>query len=486
MPTLTVKNGDKEIKLAFSGTPVLRDVLAENGFAVISPCGGKGVCGKCAVIVCGDITPPDERESDLNLRLSCRTRLLGDAFVELKRSEYIFDKDEKGGCIEKKSGWVGLGVAIDIGTTTVILKLFDDNGNLLGEGSSLNPQSSIASDVIGRIDAALRGRAWELHESIVNCIDGLAKRVCADASRSTDEIKRAVITGNTAMMYLLTCRNPESISKYPFESETLFGEWVNENTYLAPCMNAYVGGDITCAVLASGMNKSDKTVLLCDIGTNGEIALWKEKTLFTTSAAAGPAFEGAEISCGCQNILGAVNRVWVENGRIVAETVGGASAVGINGSGLLDAVSAFLDIAYIDKTGYAEKPLEIFANGGKIALTQDDIRAFQLAKAAIRAGIETLLESTDTKLDEVDELLISGSFGSNLSISSAVKTGLIPKELGHKARCIGNAALDGAVLLLSDDSLIQNAKELARDSKHIQLGGSEEFYYRFINAIDFE
>ncbi|MBQ5837491.1 MAG: 2Fe-2S iron-sulfur cluster binding domain-containing protein, partial [Clostridia bacterium] len=92
MPTLTVKNGDKEIKLAFSGTPILRDVLAENGFAVISPCGGKGVCGKCAVIVCGDITPPDERESDLNLRLSCRTRLLGDAFVELKRSEYIFDK----------------------------------------------------------------------------------------------------------------------------------------------------------------------------------------------------------------------------------------------------------------------------------------------------------------------------------------------------------------------------------------------------------
>lgn len=486
MPTLTVKNGDNEIKLAFNGTPILRDVLAENGFAVVSPCGGKGVCGKCAVDVIGDITPPDEREADLNLRLSCRTRLLGDAFVKLNGYEYAFDEEDSFAFPEKKSDWLGLGIAIDIGTTTVALRLFDGKGRLLSEASALNPQGSISGDVIGRLDAALRGQGDKLRGMIVECIAGLVKEACDKACRSKDEITRVIVAGNTAMMYLLTARPPESIAKYPFESDTLFGEWVNESTYLTPCMNAFVGGDVTCALMHLDIYKSEKTVLLCDIGTNSEMALWKNGSLFVTSAAAGPAFEGGEISCGCQNVRGAVDRVWVAHGGIAAETVRNEKAIGINGSGLLDAVSAFLELEYIDKTGYGEKELKISANGGEIVLTQDDIRAFQLAKASISAGIETLLEATDTKLDEVEYLYIAGAFGSNLSVGSAIRTGLIPKELGDKVKCIGNASLGGACRLLLDDALIKKAEELAKKAIHIQLGGSEEFYKRFIKAIDFE
>lgn len=486
MPYLTIKNGENIITVEFFGTPILRDVLAENGYAVASPCGGKGICGKCAVDVSGDITPPDEREIALNCRLSCRTKLLGEAFVELKADEYLFDEGDEGKIYENKSDWVGLGVAIDVGTTTVVLKLFDDGGKQLGEASALNPQNSVSADVIGRIDAALHGKGEVLRGKIVECIDNLATKVCVDVNRSKRDINRAIITGNTAMMYLLTNRSPESISRYPFEADELFGAWVNEKTYLTPCMNAYVGGDITCAMLSSSMCEGDKTVLLCDIGTNGEIALWKNGSLITTSAAAGPAFEGGEISCGCQNVRGAVNRVRIENGLPLAETVGNEAAIGINGTGLIDAVASFLELGYIDKTGYAERKLILTANGKDIELTQDDIRALQLAKAAIRAGIETLLESTDTTIDSVDEFLIAGSFGSNLSISSAVKIGLIPKGLENKAKCIGNAALRGSADILFDDAKIKKAEEIARNSRHIQLGGSEEFYNRFIKAIDFE
>ena len=486
MPYLTIKNGENIITVEFFGTPILRDVLAENGFAVISPCGGKGICGKCAVAVSGDISEPDGREVELEARLSCRTRLLGDAFVELKNGKYVFDKSDEAKVYEKKSDWSGLGAAIDIGTTTVVLKLFDGDGKLLGESFALNPQSSISADVIGRIDAALRGKGEALRGKIVECIDDLATRLCVSVDRSKNDINRVIITGNTAMMYLLTNRSPESISVYPFEADELFGAWLDEKTYLTPCMNAYVGGDITCAVLSSGMCEGDKTVLLCDIGTNGEMALWKNGSLITTSAAAGPAFEGGQISCGCQNIRGAVNRVRVENGMPVAETVGNEAAIGINGTGLIDAVASFLELGYIDKTGYAEKTLILTANGNNIELTQDDIRALQLAKAAIRAGIETLLESTDTKINAIDEFLIAGSFGSNLSISSAVKIGLIPKGLENKAKCIGNAALKGAADILFDCANVKKAEEIAKNSRHIQLGGSEQFYNRFISAIDFE
>lgn len=486
MPYLTVKNGECESVIEFFGTPILRDVLAENGFAVISPCGGKGVCGKCAVDVSGDITPPDEREIELNTRLSCRTRLLGDAVVELKSDEYIFDEATNAKAFVNKNGWTGLGVAIDIGTTTVELRLFDSDGVLLSEAQSVNPQRSVSGDVIGRIDAAINGKGKELRDMIVSCIDGLAERVCNDASCQKSDIERAIIAGNTAMLYLLTNRNPEAISHYPFEADELFGAWLDEKTYLTPCMNAYVGGDITCALLASGICESDTTTLLCDIGTNGEMALWKNGSLFVTSAAAGPAFEGAEISCGCQNIRGAVNRVRVDNSKIIGETVGNVKAIGINGTGLIDAVASFLELGFIDNTGYASAPLIINTSNGSIELTQDDIRALQLAKAAIRAGVETLIESTDTKIDEIDELLIAGSFGSNLSIPSAVRIGLIPKELENKTKCIGNASLGGAAEMLFDEAKMKKAENIAKCAKHIQLGGSEEFYNRFIQSIDFE
>ena len=250
-------------------------------------------------------------------------------------------------------------------------------------------------------------------------------------------------------------------------------------------MNAFVGADVTCAVLDSLMCDGDDTSLLCDIGTNGEVALWKNHHLYVTSAAAGPAFEGGTISCGVGCVSGAVDNVTIKTGEITATTVDDAKAVGICGSGLITAVSSFLELGYIDNSGYGEDIPIINANGGSVRLTQDDIRALQLAKSAICSGIEILLERTNTDLNEIKTFYIAGSFGNNLSIESAVNIGLFPKELKNKVKLIGNAALSGAIKLLFDPTNIEKSKLLAKDSTHINLAGEDDFYKAFIKNIDF-
>lgn len=488
MSKLVVIQDNEKTEIEFNGTPILRDLLAKFGVAVFSPCAGKGTCGKCRVRVSGAVSEPNAKEIASGCRLACQTVLFGDAEAELICGEEKFEYIETATKSEKhakKADW-RYGAAVDIGTTTVALKLFDASGNCIGEAAGMNPQRAVASDVIGRIDAALRGKADLLQKQICDRIKELLRDSCGQADISSDEVEAFVITGNTAMMYLLTGRSPESIARAPFKSETLFGEWVNQNTYIPPCMNAFVGGDITCAVLASGMCESDETALLCDIGTNGEVALWKNGSLYVTSTAAGPAFEGAEISCGCGNVLGAVDKVTVKDGELHVHTVGDKAAAGICGSGIADAVSAFLKLGCIDETGYAEKKLVLSANGGKIELTQEDIRAVQLAKAAIKAGIETLLERSGTSVEDIKRFFIAGGFGNRLSRESAADIGLMPRALARIAKPVGNAALAGAVDMLFDREKIIASERIASKAIHIELGGSADFYENFISAIDFQ
>ena len=487
MPYLTVKNGDNEIKIKFSGTPVLRDAMALHGVGVFSPCGGKGSCGKCRVDVFGAVSEPNEKEKTLGYRLACQTRLLGDATVTVGDGLEIFGHIETDMQRRRKKNadWENYAAAVDLGTTTVVLKLFGSDGACIAEERGMNPQRAVASDVLGRIDVAVRGSGEMLQRLIADCVRELLLDACEKAGVAVHEVERLVITGNTAMMYLLTNRDPVSIARAPFESETLFGEWVGGNTLLAPCMNAFVGGDITCAVLASGMCERDGISLLCDIGTNGEIALWKNRTLYVTSAAAGPAFEGGEISCGCGNIPGAVDSVYVENGAVIAHTVCNKAASGICGSGIIDAVSAFLSLGMIDKSGYAVRELEIGANGGSVVLTQDDVRALQLAKAAINAAIETLLAHTGTDVSDVERFYIAGGFGNRISLENAARIGLFSESLVKNAVFIANAALSGACDMLFDCERIECGRRIAKEAVHVELGGSEEFYKRFIASIDF-
>ena len=239
-------------------------------------------------------------------------------------------------------------------------------------------------------------------------------------------------------------------------------------------------GDITCAVLAAGMCERDEISLLCDIGTNGELALWKNGTLYVTSTAAGPAFEGAGIVCGCGSIDGAIDRVWVEDGALRIHTLGDQPPVGLCGSGVIDAVAAGLETEDID--GAMDEPLIL---GGDVALHPKDVRAVQLAKAAVAAGIDTLLELSHTAPREIQTMYIAGGFGTHLSLESAAAIGLLPGELCDRAIILGNAALRGAALSLTNPAARKKLGTIATRATHVNLGGDSRFSAHYIDRMIF-
>ncbi|MBR6789788.1 MAG: DUF4445 domain-containing protein, partial [Oscillospiraceae bacterium] len=469
MAELTIRRGGEVRVLPFEGETLLDELLKRAGVDIARPCGGRGSCGKCAVTLEGEVSPPNAAERRAGCRLSCQVMILGDAVVTLPETarreiietgvgEYSFPLRPMEGKI---------GAAVDIGTTTVAVRVYDlTDGSLIGSAAARNPQGSVAADVMGRIGAAMAGGLTGMQEQITGCIQKLA----GEAGGANADAW--LLTGNTTMLYLLTGRDPESLSRAPFKADTLFDTEIGffgGKAYLPPCMNAFVGADITCAVLDSGMCGSDEVSLLCDIGTNGEIALWKGGTLYVTSTAAGPAFEGAGISCGCGSVEGAVDKVAVVNGALSVHTIGGGKAVGVCGSGLIDAVAAGLLTEAIDETGALEENELPLADD--VALQPEDIRAVQLAKAAIAAGIATLIETAGTSVDEIGTLYIAGGFGSHLDVRSAAAIGLIPAELAGKVKVLGNAALSGAVRALLDTGAKEELQRIAASSVHVDLGG---------------
>ncbi len=481
MPIFVWKEQDKEYRLPFEGTPTVASLLQKHGITFPSPCGGNGRCGKCIVMLWGQVSSPDEREEQAGCRLACRARLLGDARGELFHTDVPFASIDSSGYTPTEE-LRALSAAVDIGTTTLAVKVFDADGASVGNASCLNPQRTYGGDVISRIDAALHGKQEELQVCVAESLLSLLHQAGGDRAENL------VFTGNTSMLYLLTGRPPHSIAVSPFRADTLFGQeilWQDRPVYLPPCINAFVGADTTCAVLASGMTERAETALLCDIGTNGELALWKDSRLYVTSTAAGPAFEGAEITCGCGYIPGAVDKVWAVGGRIYTHTVENKPAVGLCGSGLLDAAAAMLETGFMDETGAMDGDLVLTANGGSITLTQKDIRKLQLAKGAIAAGIQVLLRQAGVAEAEVQTVYLAGGFGTHLSPAGAAKIGLIPYSFAGKTVPLGNAALTGACMILCQKGAKEKALEIAKASIHIELGGSEDFNNAFVEHMLF-
>ena len=482
MHTLTILYGKKINKVFFEGTPTVQQVLEANGITMPHPCGGAGRCGKCAIEITGNISAPDERELDFGCRLSCRTKLYGDATVTLLSDSKLLAEHttKKIAASSEKSAHIG--AVVDIGTTTVALAIYDlFTGTCLASETILNPQSAISADVIGRIAAATRGSLSKLQNMIISCIKTLAEN-----TGYFGRIDKWCITGNTTMLYLLCGRNPQGLAVSPFVADHLFGDEIpffEKTAFLPDCIAAFVGADITCAVLQSGMCNTQDTALLCDIGTNGEIALWKNGKLYTTSTAAGPVFEGAGISCGCQSIAGAIETVRLKKNTLTVKTIGNATAVGLCGSGVIDTVACLLDNGTIDETGAMEDDAVFLCEN--ISFTQKDIRNVQLAKAAIAAGIRTLLTLTDTKAEEITAFYLAGGFGTHLNPDSAVRIGLFPAIWKNKVNILGNAALKGAAIMLTDNDSKEKAHTIAKDAECINLGGNPEFNNSYIEEMFF-
>jgi len=481
MAILTIETPQGVRQFSFDAPAPLWQLLETSGVQQAHPCGKSGKCAKCAVTLAGQVSVPNAAEVQAGTRLSCQAFILGNARVTLGQAGALTQiQTHSQAEISLGTPMKGaIGAAVDIGTTTMVLQRYDlATGQLIGQSAMENPQVTIAADVMGRIGAAMDGQLDTLQQQVQSAIAALCQK-------AGGQIDTMVLTGNTTMLYLLTGRDPSCLSRLPFEADTLFdtsASLLDANCYLPPCMNAFVGADITCAVLASDLCRHG-TALLCDIGTNGEIALWKEGILYVTSTAAGPAFEGAGISCGCSSIPGAIDRVWCADRQLRIHTIADAPALGLCGSGLIDAVAALLELEIMDETGALDEDSVILAPG--VALLQKDIRAMQLAKAAIAAGIQTLLEISGTDCDQIEALYIAGGFGSHLNIASAARIGLIPEELTSKVHIIGNAALAGAAQLLLDEKKLSQVRSIAAASKHWNLGGNPRFNDNYMNAMLF-
>lgn len=429
--------------------------------------------------------------------------------VQLKTDMSILTKNLIPKCVPDKTG---LGVAVDIGTTTVVAYLYDlETTDCLGIQSAINPQVTLGVDVISRIkycgdfDDGLK----KMKDAIIKKINTLTKTLFE--GREKEEITRFVITGNTTMLHLFAGLSPVSMGVSPFTPKSVFGYTISgaeagldaagAEVYLVSCISSFVGGDVTSAILASGFQNGKEMCLLMDIGTNGEVALGNRDGIYATSTAAGPAFEGAEIKKGMAGVPGAVNSVFIRDGKIEYTVLGGKPPQGICGSGILDLTAVAVQAGLLEDTGRILTPDEAPAGAekylreidGEIAvfvdenvyLTQRDIRHIQTAKAAMAAGVLALAKSAGVGLADIKTVFIAGGFGNYMDPESAARIGLIDKQLADKIEFIGNAAGSGAIMALLNDGYKEESEKIAKMGSHVELGGDAYFMEKYVDCMYF-
>ena len=494
------------------GETLLQRVSAA-GIFLDAPCGGKGKCGKCLV----RLSPGGEQVR------ACLTAVRGDMDV------YVPDELEMkiadGGVSVKtaaipnapsgrKAQW--LGVAVDIGTTTVVAHLTDiETGERLATASGVNAQRPYGADVISRIQYCAESGSHEtLTRLIRRQLSELIEKTCADSGTRPEDIGYISIAANTIMEHLAAGLSPVSMGVAPFTTESLFGEELaagvdlpvakDAKAYFAPAVSAYVGGDITAGMLAAGLEDTAGPAVYLDIGTNGEIAMKYGDTYYCCATAAGPAFEGAEITMGMAAVQGAVNHVRREGGHIKLSVIGGGAPLGLCGSGLLDALALMLETGAVDETGRLLDPDELDPEiaehvgkvGGKnvfwlsregegVFIAASDVRKLQLAKSAMAAGIQTLLHHAEITEGDVKLFVLAGGFGSFMDQTSAARIGLFPSAFLPVARTLGNTAGEGAALALCREEVRDALDGMRKKCEYIELSTSLHFNEQFIEQMMF-
>ncbi len=462
----------------------LLELLRRKNLAPHAPCGGKGTCGKCKVLVDGVE------------RLACQTVVDRNMMVELPRAEitHILSVGTDAQVAADKEITGNL-IAIDLGTTTMVCYLLDSNGQELAVASTLNPQGTYGADVISRIQAALDGKQAEMRDCVRASLSALIENACQKAAVSPQSVQRIALVANPCMQQLLLDLSPENLAKVPFspvltEMKTisavdLFPSCPKAEFLIVPDISGYVGADTLGCVLSTEMYKKEIVTLMVDIGTNGEMVLGNQHRMIACSTAAGPALEGANIRFGMRGSVGAIDHVTWENGQPKVHVIGETKAKGICGSGLIDAVAGMLEHGIINHRGRIQTPDRTFYLTGEIYLTQDDIRQVQLAKGAIAAGIELMAKQLGIDLTDIDEVLLAGAFGSFIDPKSACTIGLLPTTLLPKIRAVGNAAGSGAKLLACSRAQQALADKLCREIEFLELASLSEFQRTFGKQTNF-
>jgi uncharacterized 2Fe-2S/4Fe-4S cluster protein (DUF4445 family) len=519
------KPDGREISIHQGAT--LLEAAGQAGIFLTAPCAGKGTCRKCTVLLSPSGQPI----------LACQHRVQGDLTVivppESRFYEHkILDHGIPAGeqihptIYRRYSALAGtgpiLGVAVDIGTTTVVAKLLDMvTGRCLATQAMLNPQTCFGDDVVSRINyAQSEEHLAQLHKIIVECINALIRRLCRRASAEASSIYEASIVGNTTMNHIFLQLPVEQLGQAPYRawsvdahdiSPAQLGIEMNPagNVHCVENIAGFVGADTTAVALAVDMDTIKDRVLAVDIGTNGEIVLGTRDKLYAASCAAGPALEGARIKHGSRAADGAIEAV-VFNEDIALDTIGGVPPHSICGSGLIDAVAVLVDLGIVDATGrfangrsggaslppsIASRVLDFEgqpafclawndpASQPAILLTQRDIREMQLAKAAIRAGIRILLNKLGMTDSDIDRVLLAGAFGNYIRPSSAVRIGLLPNVPLDRIESVGNAAATGAEILLISEQCRERAAKLARRIEYVEIAHEPSFADIFADAM---
>ncbi len=548
MPEVTIIYGeDQKIVEAEQGA-LLGDVVAKTGFPLEQPCAGRGTCGKCKVLVEKGVAEPDEIERKnltpgelaLNNRLACRARVKGETRIVLSPIVVYSNKIFKHSTRYRKEKDVPLGLAIDLGSTTVAAFLtMLDNGEVAAAGGGLNQQTVYGADVISRLAAAVDNsdNAVRLHRlalaSINQAVDSLRL-----SNRNRERIERVVIVGNVAMHHLLARQPLKQLAVMPFQpysaesivdAKSLMGGIFPDKTHvsLPPLIGGFVGSDALACLAYFGFDDADAPMAAIDLGTNGEVMVTDGDRILTASTAAGPAFEGVNISCGSRAVDGAITKVEADGDQFKLTTIAEAEPVGLTGSGLLSAIAEFRRVGLIDPSGrinpacdqYSDKiengdeessakpsstsgtlppECERFANqiskddkGARriqltpdkdLYLTQLDIRELQKAKGAIRAAIDVLMNQLDLKPEEMKEVILTGSFGGQVDIDAILQIGMIPPVKSEAVNTIANGAGLGAAMFLTDEGFAL-AEKLAQKAEQVDLDLDPQFNRFYVEGM---
>lgn len=518
---VTIKKSNNEDLLTFQCAEGINLLEAMNAQGINYPadCGGRGTCGKCKIqVVAGtlDITEQDrriftEKELQEGFRLSCNAYPSEDCTISLLsevETDYIAITDYKINRIEVKdqeskaeqteSLQHSYIMAIDLGTTTIAFSLVNTVTNqMVKTHTMINRQRSHGADVISRIKAANEGKSQLLREIILDVLYQGFQTVIDEAGIEPKEVLKVAIAGNTTMGHLLLGYSCETLGAYPFvpvdigtihlNFGELFGDRLQIPIVVLPGISTFVGGDITAGLLACGFDYEEKPCLFIDIGTNGEMAIGNKDRVLVASTAAGPAFEGGNISSGVGSLPGAISHVTMSADKPIYETIGGKPPIGICGTGLIDIVSELLKTGLMDDTGLlGEAHFEKGYTIEGITLTQRDIREMQLAKAAIHAGIEILVKQYGTTYQQIDKVYLAGGFGYKMDIAKAVHIGLIPEELTGKIEAVGNTSLAGAIQYLTDTNSVESTEHILSVSKEINLSNDPDFNDIYVNRMSFD
>ena len=534
-------------RISYTEKQSIMDALIEAGVYVSAICGGNGTCGKCKIrLIEGElpVTAADKKafsqeELDAGMRLSCVAYPTADVTISLEQTGeedfmVLGDAGQKASGIAGNAETLAEGTireeaagacyfAIDIGTTTLAISLVRENGTVVDTYTSVNHQRMYGADVISRIQASNDGHGPEMTASIKKDLQTGMLSLLKEYPKVTD-ITCVVIAGNTTMGHLLMGYDCESLGHVPFtpvninridtDWESLLGEVPAEMEncqsktpiIILPGFTAFVGGDITSGLLAMDFDRREKPSLFIDLGTNGEMAIGNKDKILVASTAAGPAFEAGNISCGMGSVAGAICSVdlsgmssaaavgddGVPEGAVF-ETLGGKPAKGICGTGVIEVTAELIKAELLDETGLLDEdyfddgfPMGVTPEGQELFFEQSDVRQLQLAKAAVRGGVETLMLRYGVTADDIDKVYLAGGFGVHLNVEKALTIGLLPEEMDGKIEAVGNTSLLGAIAYGCQESGNERIDHILECASEIDLSSDKAFQEFYVDAMFFE